>query len=251
MVYRDTVILGVSLVTVDKQILKCFPQIAMALLNDRRINKLLMHFVLIWIVPLVLPLWFSHGQAGEPAAAIESPVTVEQIVAVVNNKIVFLSDIRRDDLFFENENRSTQEKIAKRVEHQLLLHEAKRFVLDPPAAEEINQTIDNIKQRFKNEGAFLSALREAGMSLESFRSEVSDRVWIKTLLRDRIRFFIFVTGEEQERYDQQHPDLFKGVELEGRREKIRLLLEAEKEKIKTEEYIAQLKSKATVLINIR
>jgi hypothetical protein len=211
----------------------------------------MMHFALRGIAFFVLPFWFSHGLAGEPAAATESPVTVEQIVAVVNDQIVFLSDLRRDDLFFEDATRSIQEKITKRVEHQLLLHEAKRFILDPPSEEEINQAANNIKKRFKNEGAFLAGLREAGMSLEAFRSEVSDRVWITMLIRDRIRFFIFVTGEEQERYHQQHPDLFEGMDLEGRREKIRLLLEAEKEKMKTEEYIAQLKSKATVLINIR
>ncbi len=190
--------------------------------------------------------------AEPPADSTQVPVVVDQIVAVVNDQVIFLSDLHRDELFFEEGvPGSVRERIEKRVDHQLLLEEAKRFVLKPPSEEEVNDALKKVGQRFKTEGRLQIQLREAGMSLQELREEVLGRVWIKTLLRDRIGFFIFVTEEEKEQYDQQHQDDFKEKSPEARSEQIRAILESEKEKIKTQEYIAQLRSRAKVRVNIR
>jgi len=184
-----------------------------------------------------------------PASANE---TVEQIVAVVNEHLIFLSDLRRDHLFFENgADASLQKQIGHRINHQLLLNEAKRFVLDPPSTKEIDQGIKAISHRFKNEGEFQTRLKENGMALEELREEVANRLLIKTFLQDRIGFFIFVTDEEIDQYYEKHPGDFKGISQKNRTEQIQSILKADKEKIKIDEYIAQIKSRATVQINVQ
>lgn len=191
-------------------------------------------------------------QEAFPLEEAQAPVVVDQIVAVVNDRIILLSDLHRDRIFFEYEAAgSIQEQIEKRVEHQLLLDEAKRFILIPPSEDEVDDAVKKIRQRFKGKDGFQDRLREAGMTLLELREEVEDRVWIKTLLRDRIGFFIFVTKEEEDQYYIEHQDDFKEKDPEERSERIRAILEAEKEKVKTREYISHLKSQAKIQVNLR
>jgi len=178
--------------------------------------------------------------------------TVEQVVAVVNEQILFLSDLHRDTLFFgEGVDLLLQERINRRIHHQLLLNEAKRFVLEPPSGKEIDSEVKAIRRRFKNEREFHDRLTETGMTFPELEEAVANRLLIKTFLEDRIGFFIFVTDEEVDRYQQAHPNDFKGMSTKSRNEQIQAILKAQKEKEKTDEYITQLVSRAKIQINVR
>jgi hypothetical protein len=208
--------------------------------------------ILAWV--FILFLFGATCPASSFADAEESPpIIAEQIVAVVNGKPIFLSDLRRDQTFFEEAAAtstafvSLRESVQKQIHHQLLLLEAKRFVLEPPSEEAIHQAIQTIEKRFKDNASFQNALSENGMTLEEFRSEASDRLWIARLLLDRITFFIFVTDEEIRQYGERHQSEF---EPEGADEKIRAILEKEKEAAKMKAYLARLISAASIRIHI-
>jgi len=176
-----------------------------------------------------------------------SAVVAEQIVAVVNGQLLFQSDLLRNQTFFG----VTTPKVEKLVDYKLLLLEAKRFVLSPPQEGEVDLSFKEVRQKFSDEAAFLNALKETGWTLEGLKREILDRLWVKKLIRDRITFFIFITDEEIGQYYQQHQNDFEQKELGEVEEKIRAILEREKEGIKIKEYLSRITSQANIEINIR
>ena len=189
---------------------------------------------------LFLLFFAGYAFAGEIA---------EQLLAVVNGRIIFLSDLRRDAAFFSEGNLpALRDQIDRRINHELLLDEAKRFISEAPSPKQIEIALQKIQSRFENLKIFLERLREAGIRLEALQEELVDRLWIETLLRDRITFFIFVSEEEIAQYAKEHPETVLQWDAEQRDAQIRALLEKEKERAKTEEYITQLRSRATIEI---
>ena len=196
----------------------------------------------------VLFLWFLL-QEPLPVWATE---TVEQVVAVVNDQILFLSDLRRDALFFsEAIDLPLRKQIDRRIQHQLLLNEARQFVLDLPSAKEIEDGVKAVRRRFRNEREFQDRLTETGMTFVELKDAVTDRLLVSTFLEERIGFFIFVTDEEVEGYYQGHQNDFTGMSPKDRSERIQVILKTEKKKTRTEEYISQLISRSKIQINAR
>ncbi|HZR45635.1 MAG TPA: hypothetical protein VFA47_02930, partial [Candidatus Manganitrophaceae bacterium] len=117
-------------------------------------------------LPFILILLVSSSSllsAAEPA---------ERIAAVVNGEIIFLSDLQRYRLFFEPPEKKTEapadpmKTLEAIVNRRLLLKEARRFILEGPTEEETDQRLKRVRQRFKDEPAFLQALDQTGFSLE-------------------------------------------------------------------------------------
>ena len=194
-----------------------------------------------------LMIFPSVLSAGEP---------VERIAAVVNGEIVFLSDLQRYRFFFEplekkgEASNDLQKVLDAVIHHRLLRKEARRFVLQGPTEEEIDQRLKSIRQRFKTESAFLKALDQTGLSLEEFPGEIREHLWVERLLQERIQSFIFITPRQVEQYYQGHPQEFKDkkrVEVES---KIRKFLIEERETLKTREYLARLREHADIQINL-
>jgi len=196
--------------------------------------------VCLMIFPAVL-------SAGEP---------VERIAAVVNGEIVFLSDLQRHRFFFEplekegEASNDLQKALDAVIHHRLLLKEARRFVLQGPTEEEIDQRLKSIRRRFKTELALVQALNQAGFSLEEFKEEIREYLWVERLIQERIQSFIFITPRQVEQYYQGHPQEFKDKKLVEVEPKIRKFLIEERETLKTREYLARLREHADIQINL-
>jgi peptidyl-prolyl cis-trans isomerase SurA len=185
--------------------------------------------------------------AGEP---------VERIAALVNGEIVFLSDLQRYQLFFEplekkeEAARGILKTLDSVVNQRLLRKEARRFVLQGPSEEEINQRSKVIRERFKNEAAFSHALDQTGFSLEAFKEEIRNTLWAEKLIQDRIQSFIFIAPRQVERYYQDHAEEFREKSLKEVEPKIQKILTEEREVLKTREYLARLRERAEIQINL-
>ena len=175
--------------------------------------------------------------------------TVEKILAAVDGNLILLSDLRRDTLFLgEDDTAPLFRQVERRVRHQLLLHEARRFVLDPPETKEVEQHLNAISRRFKNKTEFQNRLKETGLTIDTLKDLIADQIRIKALLHDRIGFFIFVSDDEIKQYDQQHRGDLVERDPKKRHEQIYTLLKEEKGKVKTEAYIEQLTARANIQI---
>ncbi len=168
-------------------------------------------------------------------------VVAEQVVAIVNGQLLFQSDLVRNQIFFKEEPNTVQDLIH----HKLLLLEAKRFILSPPEEEEVDLSFKALQQQFPDETAFNNVLKETGLTIEGLKREIMDHVWVKKLIRDRITFFIFITDQEVAHYYEQHQEINEGED------KVRAILEKEKEAIKIKEYLARITSQANIEINVR
>ena len=175
-----------------------------------------------------------------------SALVTEQIIAVVNGQLIFQTDISRNQTFFEQ-----GADVENLINYKLLLIEAKRFVLSPPEEEEVELAFEDIRRKFSNASVFDSARKETGFTIEDFKREILDRLWVKKLIRDRITFFIFITEEEIAQYYQNHQNDFGDKERNAVWEDIRMILEKEREEIKIKEYLARIKSQANIEVNMR
>ena len=206
--------------------------------------RLILILLILWLRWLAIPFPVS---AGEP---------VERIAAVINGEIVFLSDLQRYRLFFEPLEKKQEDPVdsVKSLEaviaRRLLRKEARRFILEGPSEEEVDQRLKSIRQRFKEESAFLRALNQTGFSLEELKEEVRGELWVERLLQERIQSFIFITPRQVEQYYQGHSEAFKGKKLAEVEPAIRKRLTEEREGLKTKEYLTRLREHADIQINL-
>lgn len=174
-----------------------------------------------------------------------SAVITEQIIAVVNGQLIFQTDISRNQTFFEQ-----GPDVENLINYKLLLIEAKRFVLSPPEEEEVELAFEEIRRKFPDASVFDRARKETGFTIEDFKREILDRLWVKKLIQDRITFFIFITDEEITQYYQNHQNDFSDKKRNAVEQDIRTILEKEREEIKIKEYLARIKSQANIEINM-
>lgn len=189
----------------------------------------------------------SVGFAAEP---------VERIAATLNGKIIFLSDLQRHQVFFENsEKNGSGEDLKKRlgrvIDNRLLRSEAHRFVLQGPADPEIQQRLKTLRERFKTEAAFQQALGQTGLSLEELKQEIKEQLWVEKLLQERVYAFVFISPKEVTRYYQEHAADFGGKKQEEVEPAIRKILSEEKRISKETEYLARLRSHAEIQVNLQ
>ncbi|HEY5600348.1 MAG TPA: hypothetical protein VIK48_06610, partial [Candidatus Manganitrophaceae bacterium] len=116
---------------------------------------------------------------------------------------------------------------------------------------EIDRKLKSIRDRFKSDPAFQEAMRRTGISLEELKKEIAENLWVEKLLQERISLFIFVTPQEIEKYYQEHAETFEGKKPEEVEPEIRDLLAAQKGESKKKEYIARLRDRAAIEINLR
>ena len=182
---------------------------------------------------------------------------IERIAAVVNEDIIFLSDVRRHLAFFDHENaaKAADPSVMKAalqnlIDERLLAAEAKRFGTDPPPDAEVEKAYSKIRGRFPTEAEFDATLREYAATPEEFRKEVRTRLWVERFVDQRIRFFIFITQDDVERYYQDHAERFKGKKLESVREKIQKEITDERTRVRLKDYINRLRARANIRVNI-
>ena len=200
-----------------------------------KIRTLLISVFILIYTPIPLP-------AAEP---------VERIAAVVNGEILFLSDIARDKAFFDPSEKDPNARLQDLIDNRLLRAEARRFVPQGPSEKEIDRKLKSIRDRFKSDPAFQEAMRRTGISLEELKKEIAENLWVEKLLQERISLFIFVTPQEIEKYYQEHAETFEGKKPEEVEPEIRDLLAAQKGESKKKEYIARLRDRAAIEINLR
>lgn len=179
-------------------------------------------------------------------------VVVEQISAVVNDNLIFRSDLERHHLFFEafqiEEVHSASQRIHHLIDEHLLDVEARRFIPNPPTDAEVDVQMGLIRLRFQD-SSFQNALQSVGWSEAGLKEEVRRHLWIEQLLHERVSSFIFVSQKMVEEYDQAHRDQSPNRPESDVQQEIRDRLRTEKETEKRQDYLRRLREQAIVRIN--
>lgn len=176
---------------------------------------------------------------------------IEQIAATVNGHILFRSDIARDTVFFappESAN-TLRDHLDHLIDLHLLLAEARRFIPDGPPPSTADRGYAAARARFQNEAAFQAGLQETGLSEEALRVLARERAWVHRMIEERIGAFIVISKKEMDEYPLRGDR--QGVEAASDdADEIRRRLTAQKEREKTQDYLARLRKQATIRINL-
>lgn len=189
---------------------------------------------------------------------------LEQIAAVVNDDIIFLTDVERYLVLFAPpeirlpinsplpaaDSDPVKSALQEVINERLLVVEAKRFGVDPPSEAETGQAVEKLRERFSSDEEFQDTLRRLGSSPEGLREEIRSRLLVDRFIDQRIRYFIFVTPEDVERYYRERQDEFGQKSLESVRERIQMEITEQRLRIRRQDYLTRLRARAVIRVNL-
>ncbi len=149
-------------------------------------------------------------------------VTIERVVAVVNEEVITLSEVQEEGraaaarLASAGEDPSLPDPTAPErrvleqlIERRLLLQEVSREGVRVEATE-VTAAVEDLKARngLPDEAALEAALRGERLTLPQFRRRLQDQLAIGRLLARKVRGSVILTDAELETYYRTHPQEF-------------------------------------------
>jgi peptidyl-prolyl cis-trans isomerase SurA len=160
----------------------------------------------------------TSSQAQTRPAAPQSPyggVTVEDIVAHVNDQIITQSDYDRAMKEADNEAKqhgATMQQISEGhkdllrslIDQQLWLSKAKELGIDGNT--ELIKRLDEIRKQYNLETLedLEKAAKEQGVSFEDFKANIRNQIITQQVMREEVGRRVQITPGEVERYYEQH-----------------------------------------------
>lgn len=128
-------------------------------------------------------------------------LTVDSVIATVNNEIITLSDYQRFVASLGNtENKEVVEEVLLKrlIEEKVILHEALRRGIESSVTE-VDKAIEEIKkQNALSQDDFEKMLAEEGKNINSYRKLIKDRIILSKLVREGVDSKVVVTDKEIE-----------------------------------------------------
>jgi len=193
---------------------------------------------------LLLGILFLFISVGGGAAA-----PVERTIAIVNGELLFLSDLQRQKTFLSLLEIDEPLPMGDLVARKLLNMEAHRFLREGPSPDEVDASFIRI-QGMMTPGRFKEALDETGLVVATLKELVTEHLWIKKFIAERITAFVFVSPKEIEQYRQDHPTLFLSISEEEVPLYIQKILIQEKSMESLKGYVIRLRAKGQIQINM-
>jgi peptidyl-prolyl cis-trans isomerase SurA len=160
----------------------------------------------------------TSALAQTPAAAPESPyggLTVEEIIARVNDQIITSSDYDRAMKELDNEERqrgATMQEISAAhndllrnlIDQQLWLSKGKELGITGET--ELVNRMNEIRKQYHMETLedLEKAAREQGISFEDFKANIRNQIITQAVMRQEVGQKVQFTSGEAERYFEQH-----------------------------------------------
>jgi peptidyl-prolyl cis-trans isomerase SurA len=164
----------------------------------------------------------ASAQAQTKLAAPESPyggVTVEEIVARVNDQIITRSDYDRAMKEMDDDAKqhgATMQQISEGhkdllrnlIDQQLWLSKGKE--LDVTGETELVKRLDEIRKQYNMESLedLEKAAKEQGISFEDFKANIRNQIITQEVMRDEVGRRVQFTQGEVERYYEAHKQEF-------------------------------------------
>ena len=169
-----------------------------------------------------------HHLAQTPANAPESPyggMTVEEIIARVNDQIITKSDYDRALSELDQEARQHGETMQEMsaahkdllrnlIDQQLWLSKGKE--LDITGETELIKRLDEIRKQYNLETIedLEKAAKEQGVSFEDFKANIRNQIITQEVMRQEVGERVQMTPGEVERYYEQHKQDYAQPESE-------------------------------------
>jgi parvulin-like peptidyl-prolyl isomerase len=147
---------------------------------------------------------------------------LDRIVAVVNDEVVTQSELDRQlapiyqsfkkqykgPEFFTQMSKARVQVLNQMIEDKLVLQEARDKKVKASDAE-VNQKIDEFRERFRSPNDFQEFLDGQGITLSKLKQRYSDMVLIQKMHAMAVRARIVVSPLEAKRFYEEHPEEFE------------------------------------------
>jgi hypothetical protein len=189
-------------------------------------------------------------------ASIAHAEIIDRILAVVEEQLITLSDVRGVIRLGLETVPEADDQIAavldKLIERQLVLMEVERFAPPEPPPDVVEARLNAVRARFPDALEFETTLHQIGWPVETVRRYVRDALRIETYLQQRFTAAIQPSDDEIAGYYRLHADDFtkNGVlaPYAEVRNQVRARLVEERRVVLVRDWLSGLRRRANLLV---
>lgn len=182
---------------------------------------------------------------------------VDRIVAAVNHEVITASDLAHavalnKRLGGTHEDRKTLESdtLEGLVTRRLLVQEARRLRFVEVSDEEIRAENDKLRKQFGSEKVFADFLAEQDMTERELDRMLGERLLVERFVEKKVGIFVRVSRDEAQSYFEEHAAEYKDKRFQDFQKTIIALLTDQKIEKQLIQYVAELRSKADIRIDV-
>jgi peptidyl-prolyl cis-trans isomerase SurA len=132
-------------------------------------------------------------------------VIVDRVVAVVNNEIITLSDLQREEALRKDQTKIDERQLlADMIDRKLQLDAAKRAGMDVTDKELADAITDIMKRNSMDTKRFEEALAKEGLTLDQYRTELREQMTLSRMVGKFVRAGIAVDEAEVRAYYERN-----------------------------------------------
>lgn len=132
-------------------------------------------------------------------------VVVDRVIAVVNNEIITLSDLEREELLRKSEGKQDDRQVLEdMINRKLQMAEAKRAGLDVTDKELADALADIMKRNNLDGKQFDAALTKEGLTLDQYKAELREQMTLSRVFNKYVRSGVAIDEAEARAFYQNN-----------------------------------------------
>ena len=179
---------------------------------------------------------------------------IDRVVAYVDHTVITLSELNQAVAFNRalggDRAKIREETLDGLINRQLLVQEARRLRFVEITDQDVNVEMSKLRQRLGSDKHFDSFLADLDISGDQLARMLAERLLVERFVEKKIGLFIRVSRDEAQEYFNSHPDRFKGIRFAEVQKAITSGLQEKKLEEQMAKYLAELKSKADIRVQL-
>ena len=140
---------------------------------------------------------------------VSGSVVVDRVVAVVNNEVITLSDLQREEALKKRDTvRDDRLVLEDMIDRKLQMAAAKRAGVDVTDKELDDAVADIMKRNSMDMMQFSAALAKEGLTFEQYKEELREQITLSRLFNKYVRSGVNVDEAEARAFYQNNPKTF-------------------------------------------
>jgi len=149
---------------------------------------------------LAVTALFTAGLVMTGIAAASGPVVVDRIVAIVNDDIITMSDLQREQALKQRNGMDDRALLEDMIDRKLQMTAAKRAGMDV-TDKELSDAVDEImKRNGMDVVSFNLALSKEGLTLDQYRFELREQMTLSRVFNKYVRAGLAVNEADVRAY---------------------------------------------------
>jgi DNA-binding TFAR19-related protein (PDSD5 family) len=181
---------------------------------------------------------------------------IDHIVAAVNNDVITSLDLEQAVSINEALSGPAQDRHRLRAETRdglvsrlLLLQEARRLKFVELSEQDVRAQVEVFKKRLGSPEAFAAFLSGTRLSSRDLERMLGDRLLVERFIEKKIGLYVRIGREEAQRYFDSHAAQYQGKGFPEVQKQITSFLVDQELGKQVEQYLADLRSTASIRIN--